>query len=159
EGIHALIVPGGFGQSGSEGKIQSIQFARENQIPFLGICLGMQLACVEAARHLCGIENAHSQEFDASKDGAVIHYLTGQSSEITKGGTMRLGSYPCSIEKASLAYRLYSKSEVNERHRHRLEFNNEYQSSLEEKGLCISGKFRDQNLAEIIELKSHPYFI
>lgn len=159
EGVQAVIVPGGFGQRGSEGKILAIQYARENKLPFLGICLGMQLACVEYARQVCGLKKAHSQEFDDSKESAVIHYLEGQHAEVRKGGTMRLGSYPCVLQKGSLSHKLYGTGEINERHRHRLEFNNEFREQLESAGLKVSGASPDQKLVEMVELKDHPYFI
>jgi len=159
EGVDALIVPGGFGERGTEGKMIAIRHVRENKIPFFGICLGMQLASIEFARNACGLKKAHSQEFDQSPDEAIIHYMEGQDSKMEKGGTMRLGSYPCLMKKDSLAAKLYEKSEISERHRHRLEFNNKYKATLESKGLSISGTSPDGNLVEIVEIPSHPFFI
>lgn len=159
EGVNALIVPGGFGDRGTEGKMMAIRHARENKIPFLGICLGMQLASIEYARQIAGMKKAHSQEFNPEPDEAVIHYMQGQAAAMEKGGTMRLGAYPCTIKKGSLAEKLYGKTEIMERHRHRLEFNNQYREALEAKGLTISGTSPDNKLVEIVELKEHPFFI
>lgn len=159
EAVQAIIVPGGFGSRGTEGKIKSIQIAREKQIPFLGICLGMQLACVEFARHVCKLQEAHSQEFVPQAKNPVIHYLEGQHSQIEKGGTMRLGAYPCQLTKHSLSYQLYGKEEVSERHRHRLEFNNEYIEAFRDRGFQVVGRSPDQELVEILELEKHPYFV
>lgn len=159
ENIDAVIVPGGFGKRGAEGKMRAVQIAREKKIPFLGICLGMQLACIEFARNVCQLKNAHSQEFDDLADEAIIHYMDGQSEEIRKGGTMRLGAYTCRLQKDSLSYKLYQKEEVEERHRHRLEFNNAYRELLESKGLRVVGLNQELSLVEIVELESHPFFI
>ncbi len=159
DGIHAVIVPGGFGERGTEGKMVAIRYARENKIPFFGICLGMQLASIEYARNVVGIKNAHSQEFNESPDGAIIHYMSGQSSAGDKGGTMRLGAYPCRLKEGSLAAKLYGKSEISERHRHRLEFNNAYREKLESKGFQIVGDSPDGSLVEVIELGNHPFFV
>lgn len=159
EGIEALIVPGGFGTRGVEGKIAAIQWARENQLPFFGICLGMQLACVEYARHVLGKPKAHSQEFDAETSDPIIHYLEGQTSEGDKGGTMRLGAYKCQLKKGSVAASLYKQSEVEERHRHRLEFNEAYRKDFENAGFLISGVCPEKDLVEVVELKEHPFFI
>lgn len=158
-GLGGVIVPGGFGQRGSEGKILATRYARENKIPFLGICLGMQLACVEFARNIAGIKDAHSEEFDAKSQNKVIHYLHGQSESIRKGGTMRLGSYPCVIEKTSNSYSWYKTTEIIERHRHRLEFNNSYLEVLEAKGLSFVGRSPDKKLVEMIEIAGHPFFV
>jgi len=157
--VQALIVPGGFGERGSEGKMLSIRYAREQKIPFLGICLGMQLASIEFARNVCGIPKAHSQEFAPDPEGAVIHYMHGQASNMTKGGTMRLGAYACKLAPGSLVEKLYGKSEILERHRHRLEFNNAFREILEPKGLQIVGTSPDRSLVEVVELKDHPFFI
>ena len=157
--VQAIIVPGGFGQRGVEGKILAIRYARENKIPFLGICLGMQLACVEFARQILGIANANSQEFDREGKEPVIHYLLGQSDDIKKGGTMRLGAYACELEKGSLVSKLYEVQTIQERHRHRLEFNNKYEKALAEKSFVVAGRSPDKKLVEIVELKDHPFFV
>lgn len=156
--VDGILVPGGFGQRGTEGKIRAIQYARENDVPFFGICLGMQLAMIEFARNVAGIKKATSMEF--SKDGEhVIHYMEGQSEEMSKGGSMRLGAYGCHLEKGSLAEKIYGEKDISERHRHRLEVNNQYVDQLKEAGMVISGTNKDLNLVEVIELKKHPYFI
>ena len=159
EGIDGVIVPGGFGNRGVQGKINCIQYVRENNIPFLGICLGMQMAVVEFARNVLGIEDANSAEFDENTKNPVIHIMEEQKAITKKGGTMRLGSYPCIIKKESLAYEIYNKEKIDERHRHRFEFNNEYKKKIEEAGLICSGTSPDGQLVEIVELKNHPYFI
>lgn len=156
--VDAILVPGGFGQRGTEGKIKAIQYARENNIPFFGICLGMQLAMIEFARHVAGIKNATSMEFSKSGD-FVVHYMEGQSDDISKGGSMRLGAYACSLADGSLAKKIYGSSDISERHRHRLEVNNEYREKLENAGMVISGVNKELNLVEVIELKDHPFFI
>ena len=154
-----IVVPGGFGNRGIEGKIQTIKYVRENKIPFLGICLGMQMAVVEFARDVLKLKNVNSEEFDEICENPVIHIMYDQKDITKKGGTMRLGSYPCKIKKGSLAEKVYRKSEINERHRHRFEYNNEYREKMEEKGLAISGTSPDGKLVEIVEIKDHPYFI
>ena len=156
---NAIIVPGGFGNRGIEGKIATIKYARENNVPFLGICLGMQMAVVEFARNVLGYTNANSEEFDNMTDIKVIHIMEEQAKINKKGGTMRLGAYPCILKKDSLAYKVYAKEEIQERHRHRYEYNNEYKDRLEAKGLICSGSSPDGKLVEIVELKNHPYFI
>lgn len=156
---NGIIVPGGFGNRGIEGKIATIQYARENKVPFLGICLGMQMAVVEFARHVLEYENANSEEFDETTKYPVIHIMEDQVHVAKKGGTMRLGAYPCHIQKGSLAEKVYGKSEISERHRHRFEYNNTYRKEMEEKGLICSGLSPDGSLVEIVELKGHPYFI
>jgi CTP synthase len=156
---HGILVPGGFGNRGIEGKILAIKYARENKIPFLGICLGMQMAVVEFARNVLGIKDANSSEFDNKTNNQVIHIMETQKSVTKKGGTMRLGSYPCIIKKDTLAYELYKKEEISERHRHRYEYNNEFKEELEAKGLICSGTSPDGELVEIIEYKDHPFFI
>ena len=157
--INGIIVPGGFGGRGIEGKIQTIKYARENNIPFLGICLGMQMAVVEFARDVLDIKDANSLEFDEKTKNPVIHIMESQKNITKKGGTMRLGAYPCKLKKSSLASKLYKTEEISERHRHRYEFNNEYKTAMEEKGMNFSGTSPDGSLVEIIELKNHPYFI
>ncbi|QQR91992.1 MAG: CTP synthase [Myxococcales bacterium] len=156
---HAVLVPGGFGDRGSEGKIRAIRYARENGIPFFGICLGMQMAIVEFARSCCGLEGANSVEFDDSPPYPVIHLMPDQHGIEEKGGTMRLGAFPCSIKRGSLAHQIYGREQINERHRHRFEVNNEYRSQFEDKGLVLSGVSPDSRLVEMIEIPAHPYFI
>ena len=159
QGIDGIIVPGGFGGRGIEGKIQTVKYARENNIPFLGICLGMQMAVVEFARDVLNIKDANSLEFDEKTKNPVIHIMESQKNITKKGGTMRLGAYPCILKKSSLASKLYKTEEISERHRHRYEFNNEYRKIMEDNGMTISGTSPDGELVEIIELKKHPYFI
>lgn len=169
-GLDAILVPGGFGERGVEGKILTIQYARENKIPFFGICLGLQCAVVEYARHVAGLENANSQEFDPDAEHKVIYLMTEwfdhhkkcrvtRSAESNKGGTMRLGAYPCMIRENSLAFAAYGKKMISERHRHRYEFNNAYLDRLEKAGLRFSGLSPDGDLVEIIELDGHPWFL
>ncbi len=157
--IDGVVVPGGFGTRGIEGKIETIKFVRENNIPFLGICLGMQMAVVEFARDVLGIKDANSSEFDDRTPNPVIHIMEDQKDVEKKGGTMRLGSYPCVIKKGTLAYEVYEEENINERHRHRFEYNNDYKERLEQAGLICSGNSPDGNLVEIVEIKDHPYFI
>ena len=154
-----IIVPGGFGTRGIEGKIETIKYVRENKVPFLGICLGMQMAVVEFARDVLGLEDANSAEFDENTKNPVIHIMEEQKKVDKKGGTMRLGAYPCIIKEGSLASKVYGKKEITERHRHRYEFNNDYREKLEKAGLTVSGTSPDGNLVEIVEIKDHPYFI
>lgn len=158
ETVDGILVPGGFGSRGTEGKIKAIQFARERKKPFFGICLGMQLAIIEFARNVVGIKDATSMEF-SDKGSLLVHYMQGQSKDGAKGGSMRLGAYDCDITAGSLAEKVYGSKKISERHRHRLEVNNEYVSQLAEKGLVISGRNSSLNLVEIIELGDHPYFI
>lgn len=159
QGIDGIIVPGGFGGRGIEGKIQTVKYARENNIPFLGICLGMQMAVVEFARDILNIKDANSLEFDEKTKNPVIHIMESQKNITKKGGTMRLGAYPCILKKSSLASKLYKTEEISERHRHRYEFNNEYRKEMEDNGMTISGTSPDGELVEITEIKNHPYFI
>ena len=156
-----IIVPGGFGNRGIEGKITTIKYARENKIPFLGICLGMQMAVVEYARDILGLKDANSAEFDENSKNQVIHIMEEQKGVDKKGGTMRLGAYPCIIKEGTLAQEVYGKTEISERHRHRFEYNNDYKERLEKAGLICSGTSPDGKLVEIVELskKEHPYFI
>lgn len=158
-GLQGIIVPGGFGQRGIEGMIQSAKYARENRIPYLGICLGMQIAVIEYARNKAGLKDANSGEFDEQSQHKVIDFMPGQSEDIDKGGTLRLGAYPCVIQPDTLMERCYGSLEISERHRHRYEFNNEYREILTEKGLCISGVSPDNRLVETVELSGHPFFI
>lgn len=165
-----ILVPGGFGSRGIEGKICTAKYAREEKIPYFGICLGMQIAVIEFARNIVGLKNAHSQEFDKNTPFPVIYLMTEWYDDKTgtlqkrdiasdKGGTMRLGAYPCEIKKDSLAHTAYGISSISERHRHRYEFNNAFKEKLEEKGLVISGTSPDGELVEMVELKDHPWFL
>ena len=157
-GIDGILVPGGFGQRATEGKIKAIEFARKNKVPFFGICLGMQLAVIEFARNVVGLKDASSEEFGSAGD-LVVHFMEGQSEETTKGGSMRLGAYNCSLEKGSLAESIYETNEISERHRHRLEVNNMYRNQIVEAGMTISGRNSELDLVEVVELKDHPHFI
>ncbi len=157
--VQGILVPGGFGDRGIEGKIIAIQYARKNKIPFLGICLGMQTAVIEFSRNVCGFRNANSTEFNKKTKHPVISLLEEQQKVIDKGATMRLGAYECKIKKDTKAYNSYRREVILERHRHRYEFNNEYRSVLEEKGLIFSGFYLEGNLVEIVELKDHPWFV
>ena len=157
-GAHGILVPGGFGGRGVEGKIQAIRYAREKGVPFLGICLGMQLAVVEFARNVCGLTGANSSELDPRTPYPVIDLMPDQVGVTAKGGTMRLGSYPCRLKEGSLAAAVYGAQEISERHRHRYEFNNDYRERLEQAGLVLSGLSPDGRLVEVVELPGHPWF-
>ncbi|MEB3117245.1 MAG: CTP synthase [Limnothrix sp.] len=157
--VDGIVVPGGFGIRGIDGKIAAIRYARENQIPFLGLCLGMQCSMIEWARNVAGLPGANSAEFDPQCENPVIGLLPEQEDVVDLGGTMRLGLYPCQVQPDSLAHRLYGKEVVYERHRHRYEFNNSYRSQVIETGYRISGTSLDGRLAEIVELPSHPFFL
>jgi len=168
--IHGVLVPGGFGSRGTDGKISAAKYARENNIPYFGICLGMQIAVIEFARNIAGIAGAHSSEFDKKTPHPVIYLMrewyddktgTMQKRDVhsEKGGSMRLGAYPCRIQRDTLAYRAYQTDEISERHRHRYEFNNEYKQKLEQSGLTFSGVSPNGELVEIIEIKGHPWFL
>ncbi|MFW5894691.1 MAG: CTP synthase [Bacillota bacterium] len=157
--LDGVVVPGGFGKRGTEGKIRAIRLARENKIPFLGLCYGMQLATIEFARNVCGLEQASSTEIDPDTEVPLFALLKDQKADMDLGGTLRLGAYPCHLEKGSLASSLYKKDDVQERHRHRYEFNNVYQDALRQKGMVFSGIYPAQGLVEIVELSDHPYFI
>ena len=159
EGVNGILVPGGFGSRGIEGKIQVIKYARENKIPFFGICLGMQCAVIEYARDVVGIKKANSIEFDEQTSEPVINLMEDQKKISSKGATMRLGSYPCDIQKETLAFKAYGKDVISERHRHRYEFNNQYLEKLETAGMIFSGVCPDNKLIEIVELKDHPWFL
>jgi CTP synthase len=159
KGVCGILVPGGFGYRGIEGKIKAIRFAREKKIPFLGLCLGMQCAVIEFARNSCGLKGANSTEFKPKTKYPVISLLVEQKKVKDLGGTMRLGAYPCKIKKNTLALKVFGKTIIWERHRHRYEFNNKYRKLLEKKGMVLSGIYAKKNLVEIIELKNHPYFI
>ncbi|MHB8712717.1 MAG: CTP synthase [Trichloromonadaceae bacterium] len=157
--VDGILVPGGFGERGSEGKIDAIRFARENKLPFFGICLGMQMAVVEFARNVCGIEDAYSAEFREEAKNPIIHIMEGQKTIARKGGTMRLGSYPCVLTEGSQARRIYGQQKINERHRHRYEFNNAYREVLQKAGLVISGIYPEGDLVEVVEIADHPWFL
>ncbi len=170
DGCHGILVPGGFGERGVEGKIRAITYARENAIPFFGICLGMQLAVVEYSRNVAGLDKANSTELDPITPHPVIYLIKewfdyrrnimqvrDETSDM--GGTLRLGAYPCALRDNTLAHSAYKADEVSERHRHRFEFNNEYRAQLEEAGLVISGTSPDNNLVEIVEIQDHPWFL
>ena len=157
--VSGILIPGGFGYRGIEGKIAAIRFARENRIPFLGLCLGMQCAVIEFARNICGLKRANSTEFDRKTKFPVISLLEEQRHIKDMGGTMRLGTYPCKIKNKTLAHRIYKKGFISERHRHRYEFNNKYRKLLEKNGMLFSGIYPNKDLVEIIELKDNPYFI
>ena len=157
--VDGMIVPGGFGQRGTEGKITAIHYARENKVPFLGICLGMQLAIVEFARNVLGMKDAASIELNPDTTNPVIALMPEQDGVINIGGTLRLGAYPCVLEEGSLAEKVYKKKEISERHRHRYEVNNDYRDALREGGMKISGISPDGRIVEMIELPDHPYFI
>ena len=159
EDIDGIIVPGGFGQRGIEGMIATAKHARENDIPYLGICLGMQIAVIEFARHVCGLADANSGEFDEYSTNKVIDFMPGQNDEINKGGTLRLGAYPCKIRKGTVLQEWYGKDLISERHRHRYEFNNEYKELFEEKGLVIGGTSPDGFIVETVELPKLKYYV
>lgn len=159
DGVHGVLVPGGFGNRGIEGKIQAVKYARENKIPFLGICLGMQCAVIEFARNVCGLAGANSAEFDPATAYPVIDLMEEQKKIIAKGGTMRLGSYPCALKQKTKAQAAYATENIAERHRHRYEFNNIFRDRLEGKGLIVAGVCPQGNLIEIVELNDHPWFV
>jgi len=156
---NGLIVPGGFGDRGIEGKIEAVRYARENKLPFLGICLGMQCAAIEFARNVLGLRNAHSTEFNRKTRHPVVDLMIEQKGVKDKGGTMRLGAWPCSIKPGTLAHKIYGSAAISERHRHRYEFNSKYAAAYAKKGLTVSGVNRKLNLPEIVELKGHPWFV
>ncbi|MDC1309927.1 CTP synthase [Candidatus Seribacter sulfatis] len=157
--LDGILVPGGFGDRGTEGKIIASRFARENNIPYFGLCLGMQIAVIDFARNQLGLTDANSTEFNPNTPHPVIDIMGEQKEIKDKGATMRLGAWPCVLEKGSLAYNAYEKESISERHRHRYEFNNQYREQLEEAGLIISGTNPDRGLVEIIEVKNHPWFV
>ena len=157
--VDGVLIPGGFGERGIEGKIEAVRYVRENKIPFLGLCLGLQCAVIEFARNVCGLKNANSYEFNQKTPHPVIHLMDEQRKITRKGGTMRLGAYPCNITKGSLAEKIYNKPKISERHRHRYEVNNEFRNVLGDKGMVFSGLSPDGALVEMIELQNHPYFI
>jgi CTP synthase len=159
QNVDGILIPGGFGNRGTEGKLLSVKYARENNIPFFGICLGLQIAVIEFARNVCGIKDATSEEFDENSKTKVIHFMEEQKELLQKGGTMRLGSYPCVLKKGTHTYEAYGKKNINERHRHRYEVNNAYREQLEASGLIFSGVSPDNKLVEMIELPDHPWFV
>lgn len=158
-GIDAILIPGGFGERGSEGKVTAVKYARENKIPFFGICLGLQMAVIEYARNKAGISNATSAEFHPDSTAAVIHIMESQKTVQQKGASMRLGSWPCKLKPNTLVNALYSQDLINERHRHRFEVNNDFREKLEGAGFVISGSSPDGSLVEIVELADHPWFV
>ena len=157
--VSGVLIPGGFGERGVEGKISAARFARENKVPYLGLCLGMQVATIEFARNVCGLEQANSTEFDQDASDPVICLLEDQRDVKTKGASMRLGTWPTKIAKGTVAEKIYGDGEVLERHRHRYEFNMKYRDQMDEKGFTISGTSPDGALAELIEMRDHPYFL
>jgi len=159
EGLHGILVAPGFGERGIEGKIKAVQYAREQKIPFLGICLGMQMAVIEYARNVLGLTQANSLEMDSKTPDPVIHLMEGQKKVTQKGGTMRLGSWSCDLKPGSLAYKIYGVSQIAERHRHRFEFNNKYLADIESHGMIASGTNTENHLVEVVEVPEHPWFI
>lgn len=157
--VDGVVVPGGFGSRGTEGKILVAEYCREEKVPYLGLCLGAQIMTIEYARNVCELKNATSEEFVPNAKHKVVHFLPGQSEKRAKGGTLRLGSWPCKILKGTHAYKAYGTESINERHRHRYEFNNDYKKQLEDKGLIFSGISPDRSLMEIVEVKDHPFMV
>jgi CTP synthase len=157
--VDGVVVPGGFGHRGTEGKILVAQYCREEQVPYLGLCLGAQIMTIEFARHVADIKNATSEEFSPKAKNKVVHFLPGQSEKRAKGGTLRLGSWPCKIKSGTHAYKAYGVTLIDERHRHRYEFNNAYKKQLEKNGLLFSGVSPDRELMEIVEVKKHPFMV
>ena len=157
--VSGILVPGGFGDRGISGKLQAIEYARTHGIPFLGLCLGMQLAIVEFCRHVIGYEDAHSSELNPATSHPVIHLMPDQNGVTDIGGTLRLGSYPCVLDKSSKAYQLYGEEVIHERHRHRYEVNNDYREVLQQHGMLLAGQSPDGRIVEMIELPEHPWFI
>jgi CTP synthase len=159
EGFDGILVPGGFGKRGIEGMLNGIRYAREKKVPYFGICLGMQTACIEYARNVCGLEDADSSEFNPATPHRVIYKLRELRGIDELGGTMRLGAWPCKLEPNSTAARAYGATEISERHRHRYEFNREYEAVLTGGGLRITGATPDSTYVEIVEIPDHPYFL
>lgn len=157
--VDGILIPGGFGDRGIEGKIEAARWARENKVPFFGICLGMQCSVIEYARNILNFKNAHSSEIDSETPYPVIDLMPDQKNIDRKGGTMRLGVYPCKLQKGTKSYEAYGKEVIYERHRHRYEFNNEYRKQFEKAGLVLAGTSPDGKLVEVIELKDHPWFV
>ena len=159
KGLDAVLVAPGFGERGIEGKIETVRYARENKLPFLGICLGMQMAVIEFARNVLGLKDANSTEMNASTAAPVISLMEEQKTVTDKGGTMRLGAWKCQLKESTLAHKIYGKTAILERHRHRYEFNGDYLKEMESAGLVASGLNPDTGLAEVVELPNHPFFI
>ena len=159
EGLDGIIDPGGFGPRGIEGMILAAQFGRENDVPYFGICLGMQIEVIEFARNVAGLKDAHSGEFSENCAHKVIDFMPGQSDDIDKGGTLRLGAYPCDIAEGTTMQRCYGTLHISERHRHRYEFNNDYREILKDCGLTLSGMSPDGRLVETVELTDRPFFV
>jgi CTP synthase len=157
--LDGMVIPGGFGIRGIEGKILAAKFARENKVPYLGLCLGSQILAIEFARHVVGLKDANSEEFNPKSSNLIVHFLPGQSEDKEKGGTLRLGAYPCILKKGTVAYKAYKQEKIFERHRHRYEFNNQYRETLEKAGLVISGDSPKHDLMEIVEIKDHPFML
>ena len=158
-GLSGILVPGGFGDRGVEGMILAAKYAREHALPYLGICLGMQVAVIEFARHVCALADANSGEFDPASSHKVIDFLPDQSESVSKGGTLRLGAYPCAVAEGSVMRRCYGVPEIRERHRHRYEFNNEYRDALREKGLTLCGLSPDGHIVEAVELSEKRFYV
>jgi len=159
QGLNGILVPGGFGSRGIEGMILASKYARERGIPYLGICLGMQIAVIEYARNVLGIQDANSGEFDELCKHKVIDFMPGQSDSIDKGGTLRLGAYPCNIKEETTMERCYGRKTISERHRHRYELNNDYREALEAAGLTLSGLSPDGKLVETVEITDRPFYV
>ncbi|MEM6864189.1 MAG: CTP synthase, partial [Bacteroidota bacterium] len=158
-GLDGILVAPGFGERGIEGKILAVRYARENEVPFLGICLGMQMAVIEFARNVLGFQSANSTEMDLKTSHPVINLMEEQKSVTDMGGTMRLGAWDCQLEKNTLVHEVYGQTEISERHRHRFEFNNAYKTQMQEAGLVASGFNPKTGLVEVVEIPSHPWFI
>ena len=154
-----ILVPGGFGTRGIEGKIAAAKYARENKVPYLGICLGLQIAIIEFARNVLGLKDANTTEIDPNTENPVIYLMPDQHNVTDMGGTMRLGAYPCMLDEGSKAYKAYGKQLISERHRHRYEVNNDYRDLLEKNGMHICGLSPDKHIVEMVELKDHPWFV
>ena len=157
--VHGILIPGGFGSRGIEGKIRVAQYAREKKIPFLGLCLGLQVAVIEYARNVLGLENADSEEFSETSPHPVIHLMLSQHHVTHKGASMRLGAYDCVLKEGTKSFNAYGEVNISERHRHRFEVNNEYRDQLEKAGMIISGASPDNELVEMVEVADHPWFI
>ena len=157
--LHGIIVPGGFGGRGIEGMILAAKYAREHHLPYFGICLGMQIAVIEFARNAAGMTGANSREFDENAPYRVIDFMPGQNDEIDKGGTLRLGRYPCVLQEGTVIAECYGETRIGERHRHRYEFANEYREQLQRAGLCLSGLSPDERLVETVEIPGEDFFV
>jgi len=159
ENIQGILIPGGFGDRGIEGKIKAVAYARENKIPYFGICLGMQIACIEFGRNVCKYKGANSTEFNSKTKYPVISLLEEQKKIVDLGATMRLGAYPCKLFKKTLSFKAYGKENISERHRHRYEFNNKFKKAFEKAGITFAGVNQQHGLVEVVELKDHPWFV